>query len=62
MLNKVNQEGAIGLFKSRIMLLISLNLFFQWYVSEERTPSRYLNLLFKARAKLSFLRHRTEHR
>lgn len=31
MLNKHTQEGILGLFKSRIMLVISLNLFFQWY-------------------------------
>ncbi|CAF0767154.1 unnamed protein product [Adineta ricciae] len=30
MLNKVNQEGILSLFKSKIMLVISLNLFFQW--------------------------------
>ena len=31
LLNKHTQEGILGLFKSRIMLIISLNLFFQWY-------------------------------
>jgi hypothetical protein len=35
MKNKHNQEGIMSLFKSRIMLLISLNLFFQWYLTEK---------------------------
>jgi len=30
MQNKHNQEGMMGLFKSRIMFIISINLFFQW--------------------------------
>lgn len=30
MANTHNQEGLMSLFKTRIMLLISLNLFFQW--------------------------------
>ena len=30
MANKQNQEGVMSLFRSRIMLIISLNLFFQW--------------------------------
>jgi len=30
--NKHNQEGVMSLFRSRIMFLISLNLFFQWLV------------------------------
>ncbi|CAF0770190.1 unnamed protein product [Adineta ricciae] len=30
MLNKTNQEGILSLFRSKIMLVISLNLFFQW--------------------------------
>ncbi|UJR35354.1 hypothetical protein I4U23_028112 [Adineta vaga] len=32
MLNKTNQEGILSLVKSKIMLIISLNLFFQWLV------------------------------
>ncbi|CAF3355901.1 unnamed protein product [Rotaria sp. Silwood1] len=32
MLNKHNQEGVMGLFRSKIMCIISINLFFQWLV------------------------------
>ncbi|CAF0804487.1 unnamed protein product [Rotaria sordida] len=32
MLNKHNQEGFMGLFRSKIMFIISMNLFFQWLV------------------------------
>ncbi|CAF0964964.1 unnamed protein product [Rotaria magnacalcarata] len=32
MMDKHNQEGILGLFKSKIMFLISMNLFFQWLV------------------------------
>ena len=30
MANKHNQDGIMSLFRSRIMLFISINLFFQW--------------------------------
>ncbi|CAF2535185.1 unnamed protein product [Rotaria sp. Silwood2] len=32
MLDKHNQEGVMGLFRSKIMFIISINLFFQWLV------------------------------
>lgn len=47
MLNKHNQEGILGLFKSKIMLVISINLFFQWYLKkQEKFHFHFVNFVF----------------
>jgi hypothetical protein len=55
-----NKEGIMSLFQSKIMALISINLFFQWYFFYLITI--FIICLIKARTKSCFLWNFTKYR